>query len=909
MNLEKFWPEWTVEEILGQGAYGTVYKIRKGSGGTESFSALKVIHIPVSKSELQNLYEQGMDDGGVRKLLLQDVEALENEIKTMVSLKSAAGIVAIEDYYVEEIKDEIGWVIYIRMELLESLQSYVRRTGQLSRREALDMACDLCDALIACESRHIIHRDIKPANIFRNEFGQFKLGDFGVARQMEGTTSAATRVGTPSFEAPELFMGQGYDHTVDIYGLGMVLYTYLNKGRKPFYPPYPQELTRENMQQAMEKRLSGAEIPAISEVDWELMSILRKACAFRKENRYQTADAMKQALEDYIYYLNHQKSAGPGADTNGTSLPADREGTVANWSGGTASGWRTPADDPEDEPTMLLGKGGQDSQSGENGKTIPGQEPIINRETIPGQEQDPIGATDKNWETVPGQEPLREENEKKTSRKAWVISGLITALVLAGTGGYFYKMFRNEDNGQTLPSKIAAEASGTPTPAPANTESPAPKSTTTPAPKSTPTPAPKSTPTPTPKSTPTPAPKSTPTPTPTNTSAPKSVLTNTSTPVLTSTKAPVPTNTPTPVPTNTPTPVPTNTPTPTNTPVPTNTPTPVPTNTPTPAPTNTPTPVPTNTPTPAPTNTPTPVPTNTPTPVPTNTPTPVPTNTPVPTPTPLMQLEYSQVVNGSALHDIFLDLAESKIDLMQLNPELDHKIKAFARAEEIPSGAEKVLISEIGYLPAYVWFEEETGTLWWYSDAQNLRLNQDCKGMFAFFAGLESVDLSGVQTSDTTDMSEMFYCCESLKNLDLSAFDTSCVTNMRRMFSGCSQLAEVNLKSFDTSNVTDMEAMFYYCEQLKLLDVTGFDTSNVVTMRGMFEGCRSLERLNLSYFDTYSVTDMSGMFRNCTSLEIVDLSGFVMKNVASWDEMFKGCESLKNVLAEDDILGEIAEER
>ena len=852
MNLEKFWPEWTVEEILGQGAYGTVYKIRKGSGGTESFSALKVIHIPVSKSELHNLYEQGMDDEGVRKLLLQDVEALENEIKTMVSLKSAAGIVVIEDYYVEELKDEIGWVIYIRMELLESLQSYVRRTGQLSRREALDMACDLCDALIACESRHIIHRDIKPANIFRNEFGQFKLGDFGVARQMEGTTSAATRVGTPSFEAPELFMGQGYDHTVDIYGLGMVLYTYLNKGRKPFYPPYPLELTRENMQQAMEKRLSGAEIPAISEVDWELMSILRKACAFRKENRYQTADTMKHALEDYIYHLNHQKSAGPGADTYGTSLPSEREGAVADWSGGD-SGWKTPADDLEDEPTMLLGQGTMGGQSGGNAKTIPDQEQDKSRESIPDQE------ANKSRETISDQEIAREGTEKKTSRKAWVISGLITAAVLAGTGGYFYTMFRSGDKDQTAPAMIAAAVSGTPTPVLTSTETPSPADA----------------------SSPTPEPKSTPTPTP------------------------VATNTPTPVPTSTPTPVPTST----STPVPTNTPTPVPTSTPTPVPTNTPTPVPTNTPSPVPTSTPTPIPTSTPTPVPTSTPTPVPTSTPVPTPTPLMQLEYSQVLNGSALHDIFLELAGSKIDLMQLNPELDHKIKAFARAEEIPSGAEKVMISEIGYLPAYVWFEEETGTLWWYSDAPSLRLNEDCKGMFAFFAGLESVDFSGVQTSDTTDMSEMFYCCESLKNLDLSAFDTSSVTSMRRMFSGCSQLAEIDLRSFDTRNVTDMEEMFYYCEQLKLLDVTGFDTSNVVTMRGMFEGCRSLESLNLSYFDTYSVTDMSRMFRNCTSLEIVDLNGFVMKNVISSDEMFKGCENLESVLADDSTLRKIAEER
>ena len=268
------------------------------------YSAMKVLRIPLDDSEIRNLQSQGMSEASVRKLLLDDIKIIESEIRTMISLASAAGIVTIEDYHIEELHGRIGWNVFIRMELLESLPSYEQRTGTLSQEEILKMGCDLCDALTVCESANIIHRDIKPANIFRNRFGQFKLGDFGVAKQMEGTASAGTRVGTPSFEAPEVFLGRKYDHTVDIYGLGIVLYTCLNKGRKPFYPPYPQELTRQNMQEALERRLNGENVPPVPGTDRKLSAIIEKACAFQPERRYQSAAEMKEELERYRYNRN-----------------------------------------------------------------------------------------------------------------------------------------------------------------------------------------------------------------------------------------------------------------------------------------------------------------------------------------------------------------------------------------------------------------------------------------------------------------------------------------------------------------------------------------------------------------------------------------------------------------------------
>ena len=301
-NNLPFWPEWAVEEKLGQGTFGSVYRIRKrsaGSGSAEILSAMKVLRIPADPSEIKNLRNQGMGEASIRKLLQNDVKTIENEIRVMLSLASAAGVVTIEDYFIQELKDKVGWNVFIRMELLESLPDYLDRVGSITKEEVLKIGCDLCDALAACESVNIIHRDIKPANIFRNRFGQFKLGDFGIAKKMEGTYHASTRIGTPSYEAPEVFNRGEYDHTVDIYGLGMVLYTYLNKGRKPFYPPYPEELTRENMQEALQRRLNGEPIPPISGMDKKLYDIIGKACAFEPYRRYQSAAEVKEDLERY----------------------------------------------------------------------------------------------------------------------------------------------------------------------------------------------------------------------------------------------------------------------------------------------------------------------------------------------------------------------------------------------------------------------------------------------------------------------------------------------------------------------------------------------------------------------------------------------------------------------------------
>ena len=165
------------------------------------------------------------------------------------------------------------------------------------------------------------------------------------------------------------------------------------------------------------------------------------------------------------------------------------------------------------------------------------------------------------------------------------------------------------------------------------------------------------------------------------------------------------------------------------------------------------------------------------------------------------------------------------------------------------------------------------------------------KNMFFICLNLLSLDVSGWDTSNVTDMSYMFSNC-SLATLDLSGWDTSNVTNMRRMFIDCRSLATLDVSGWNTSKVTDMHYMFYACLNLLSLDVSGWDTSNVTDMNNMFCGCSALTSLDVSSWDTSNVTDMNDMFDSCSSLATLDVSGWNTSNVTNMGGMFFDCSSL-----------------
>ena len=160
---------------------------------------------------------------------------------------------------------------------------------------------------------------------------------------------------------------------------------------------------------------------------------------------------------------------------------------------------------------------------------------------------------------------------------------------------------------------------------------------------------------------------------------------------------------------------------------------------------------------------------------------------------------------------------------------------------------------------------------------------------------LTSISFGNFNTSNVTNMQEMFYYCSSLTSLDLSNFDTSNVTNMIYMFYGCYSLTSLNVSSFNTSKVTVIGAMFFDCSSLTSLNLSNFNTSNVTNMGYMFNGCSSLTSLNLSNFNTSNVTNMSGMFINCSSLTELNVSNFDTSKVTNMRYMFDGCSKLTSL--------------
>lgn len=304
--LQEIWPEWEFVEKIGEGAYGKVYKIRKEVAGHVSFAALKIIEFPQEKSEVRELLNSGMDYQSIRAYYEELKKNLINEIQIMESLKTAGNIVSIEDYSFRDNKEEVGCAIYMRMELLESLNDYMQRAGELSVKEIVKIGTDLCRALECCEQSKIIHRDMKPDNVFRNRYGDYKLGDFGISKQMEVTKSAYSQKGTSMYMAPEIYRGEHYDHTVDIYSLGIMLYRLLNHGRFPFMPSVPTALRPSDAEEALRKRLSGETLPVLRDASEDMMKSILKACAFKAEERYQKAVEFRKALENSVSLKENQ---------------------------------------------------------------------------------------------------------------------------------------------------------------------------------------------------------------------------------------------------------------------------------------------------------------------------------------------------------------------------------------------------------------------------------------------------------------------------------------------------------------------------------------------------------------------------------------------------------------------------
>ena len=226
-------------------------------------------------------------------------------------------------------------------------------------------------------------------------------------------------------------------------------------------------------------------------------------------------------------------------------------------------------------------------------------------------------------------------------------------------------------------------------------------------------------------------------------------------------------------------------------------------------------------------------------------------------------------------------------------------IKAFKRSTATPTISVSAINVEDPDTSDYeikAWYNAADQSVYYYAPGSTTYLNSNSKGMFQWFTKMETIDLSGFDTSEVTSMNTMFYTMNSLKSIDVSGFNTSNVIDMYAMFDQTGVIEQLNVSSFDTSNVTDMKWMFFGLNKLKKLNLTNFNTSKVTNMYGMFDAMTDVSEIKFgTNFNTRNVTNMGRMFSRTSSIQQLDLSHFNTENVTAMNDMFSLMTSLTQI--------------
>ena len=444
---------WVIHRKLGEGSFGQVFEIRREDFGEVYKAALKIITVPSSPAEVESAMAEGMSGPQAEQYFYGVVEDIVREFAIMAKLKGTANVVGYEDHAVVRHKQGIGWDIFIRMELLNPLLPYAY-AHPFARRDIIRLGIDLCRALELCQKYNIIHRDIKPENIFVSDNGDFKLGDFGIARTIDRTMSGLSKKGTYNYMAPEVYRGGDYGFSVDIYSLGVVLYRLLNRNRVPFLPAPPAPITFQSREQALAKRMGGEPLPPPVHGEGRLGEIVLKACSFDPKDRYSSPAQMRQELEAILY--DEQDAALIYPDGDELAL-------VENQYASTASS-RPEEDSAQNEPTASVFGGGDTFEDSRTESMFGGDAFEGSRtESMFGgaTQEEATSRTESIFGSVQQQKKSPDrtavKGKKPTSKKAVIVAAALAVLLAAGAGGGYWMHLQQQQRNAAEYARLMEE--------------------------------------------------------------------------------------------------------------------------------------------------------------------------------------------------------------------------------------------------------------------------------------------------------------------------------------------------------------------------------------------------------------------------------------------------------------------
>ncbi|WP_134740393.1 serine/threonine-protein kinase [Nocardioides sp. 503] len=217
--------------------------------------------------------------------------------------------------------------LYIATQLVDGgdLGQLLARHGAPPPRLALDVIAQVAGGLAAAHARGLVHRDIKPANVLvaQGDSGmRAYLADFGIARRVDGqaqlTTSGGT-LGTPTYMAPELHLGSEPGVASDVYSLGCLLWSALS-GDAPYRGTSDYQVVTAHLEEPV------PQLPETTLLARETNRVLRRAMAKRPEDRYPSADALREDLLAVLRLPDQSVTPAPPppAPPAGASAAPDR---------------------------------------------------------------------------------------------------------------------------------------------------------------------------------------------------------------------------------------------------------------------------------------------------------------------------------------------------------------------------------------------------------------------------------------------------------------------------------------------------------------------------------------------------------------------------------------------------------